>query len=50
MLTVAQKRTLEETGFLLFEDLFTEADVAPLKAEYGAVVEREAQRLSMGPW
>ena len=37
MLTETQKTRLEETGFLLFEDLFTEADVAPLKAEFGAV-------------
>jgi len=45
MLTETQKTALQGTGFLLFEDLFTEADMAPLKAEFGAVVEREAQRL-----
>ena len=45
MLTETQKTALQGTGFLLFEDLFTEADMAPLKAEFGAVVEREAKRL-----
>ena len=45
MLTKAQIATFEDEGCLVLEDVFTEADLAPVKAEFSAVVEREAQRL-----
>lgn len=45
MLTDAQLATFEEEGCLILEDVFTEADVRPVKEEFCDVVEREAQRL-----
>jgi len=45
VLTPEQLETFDRNGCLVIEDLFTESDLQPVKDEFSAVVEREAQRL-----
>lgn len=45
MLSKSQIARFEDEGCLVLEDVFTEEDMSPVKAEFSAVVEREAQRL-----
>jgi ectoine hydroxylase-related dioxygenase (phytanoyl-CoA dioxygenase family) len=45
MLTPEQLEAFDQEGCLVIEDLFTEDDLQPVKDEFSAVTEREAQRL-----
>lgn len=45
MLTKTQRHDFEQNGYLLLEDWLTEADLAPILAEYAAYIDRRAQQL-----
>ena len=45
MLNDSQIATFKEEGYLIIEDLFTEDDLCPVKDEFNAVVEAQAQQL-----
>ena len=45
MLSDSQIATFKEEGYLIIEDLFTDDELRPVKDEFSAVVEAQAQQL-----
>ena len=45
MLNDSQIATFKAEGYLIIENLFTEDDLRPVKDEFSAVVEAQAQQL-----
>ena len=45
MLNDSQIATFKEEGYLIIENLFTDDDLRPVKDEFSAVVEAQAQQL-----